>query len=60
VVDKVNAAVADVVSRPDVAKRLADLGVAVEKMSPAEFTKFVSDQVTEWAQEVKASGARLN
>jgi tripartite-type tricarboxylate transporter receptor subunit TctC len=60
VVDKVNAAVADVVSRPDVAKRLADLGVAVEKMSPAEFTKFVSDQVTEWAPEVKASGARLN
>jgi tripartite-type tricarboxylate transporter receptor subunit TctC len=60
VVDKVNAAVGDVVSRPDVAKRLADLGVAVEKMSPAEFTKFVSDQVTEWAPEVKASGARLN
>ena len=59
-VDKVNAAVGDVVSRPDVAKRLADLGVAVEKMSPAEFTKFVSDQVTEWAPEVKASGARLN
>ena len=60
VVDKVNAAVADVVSRPDVAQRLADLGVAVEKMSPAEFTKFVSDQVAEWAPEVKASGARLN
>ena len=60
VVDKVNAAVADVVSRPDVAKRLADLGVAVEKMTSAEFTKFVSDQVTEWAPEVKASGARLN
>ncbi|MCY1545723.1 hypothetical protein D9M68_816760 [compost metagenome] len=60
VVDKINAAVADVVSRPDVAKRLADLGVTPEKMSAAEFTKFVADQVSEWAPEVKASGARLN
>ena len=56
VVDKVNAAVGEVVSRPDVVKRLADLGVAVEKMSPAEFTKFVSDQVSTWAPEVKEIG----
>lgn len=60
IVDKVNTAVAEVVARPDVAKRLADLGVSTDKMSPAEFTKFVTDQVTEWAPEVKASGARLN
>lgn len=60
IVDKVNAAVAEVVARPEVAKRLADLGVSTEKMSPAEFTKFVADQVSEWAPEVKASGARLN
>lgn len=60
IVDKVNAAVAEVVARPDVARRLADLGVSTDKMSPAEFTKFVTDQVTEWAPEVKASGARLN
>lgn len=60
IVDKVNAAVTEVVARPDVAKRLADLGVSPEKMSPAEFTKFVTDQVGEWAPEVKASGARLN
>ena len=55
-----HAAVAEVVGRPDVAKRLADLGVTPEKMSQAEFSKFVADQVTEWAPEVKASGARLN
>jgi tripartite-type tricarboxylate transporter receptor subunit TctC len=60
IVDKVNAAVAEVVARPEVAKRLADLGVSTDKMSSAEFTKFVTDQVTEWAPEVKASGARLN
>ena len=60
IVDKVHAAVAEVVARPEVAKRLADLGVSTDKMSAAEFTKFVTDQVTEWAPEVKASGARLN
>jgi tripartite-type tricarboxylate transporter receptor subunit TctC len=60
VIDKVHAAVAEVVARPDVAKRLADLGVTPEKMGQAEFAKFVADQVTEWAPEVKASGARLN
>ncbi|MCY1556406.1 Tripartite tricarboxylate transporter family receptor [compost metagenome] len=60
VVDKVNAAVADVVSRPDVAKRLSDLGVESEAMTSAQFTRFVTEQVNEWAPAVKASGARLN
>ena len=60
VVDKVHKAMAEVVARPDVAKRLADLGVVPEAMTPAEFTRFVTDQVTEWAPSVKASGARLN
>jgi tripartite-type tricarboxylate transporter receptor subunit TctC len=29
-------------------------------MTPAEFTKFVTEQVSDWAPAVKASGARLN
>ncbi len=60
VVDKVNKAVAEVVARPDVARRLADLGVEPETMSAAQFTQFVTNQVAEWAPAVKASGARLN
>jgi tripartite-type tricarboxylate transporter receptor subunit TctC len=60
VVEKVHKAVAEVVARPDVAKRLADLGVEPEAMSTAQFTQFVTDQVNEWAPAVKASGARLN
>ena len=60
VVEKVHKAVAEVVARPDVAKRLADLGVESEAMSTAQFTQFVTDQVNEWAPAVKASGARLN
>lgn len=60
VVEKVHKAVVEVVARPDVAKRLADLGVEPEAMSTAKFTQFVTDQVNEWAPAVKASGARLN
>jgi tripartite-type tricarboxylate transporter receptor subunit TctC len=60
VVDKVHKAVAEVVARPDVAKRLADLGVEPEAMSTVQFTQFVTEQVNEWAPAVKASGARLN
>lgn len=60
VVDKVNKAVAEVVARPDVAKRLSDLGVESEAMTSAQFTRFVTEQVNEWAPAVKASGARLN
>ncbi|MDR7094080.1 Bug family tripartite tricarboxylate transporter substrate binding protein [Hydrogenophaga laconesensis] len=60
VVDKVNKAVAEVVARPDVARRLSDMGVESEAMSAAEFTRFVTTQVNEWAPAVKASGARLN
>lgn len=60
VVDKVNQAVNEVVSRPDFAKRLDDLGVTPEKMTPAAFTDFVTRQVSDWAPAVKASGAKLN
>ena len=60
VVDKLNKAVAEVVAQPTVIKRLAEMGVTPEKMSAAEFTQFVTDQVSVWAPAVKASGARMN
>ena len=60
VVDRLNAAMAEVLANPTMIKRLEDLGVTGRKMSPAEFTKFVQNQVTEWGPAVKASGAKLN
>lgn len=60
VVDKVHKAVAEIVARPEVVKRLEDLGVATGKMSQPEFADFVAKQVAEWGPAVKASGARLN
>jgi tripartite-type tricarboxylate transporter receptor subunit TctC len=60
VVTRLHAAMAEVLADAIVAKRLEELGVAGRKMSPAEFAAFVSNQVSEWAGPVKASGAKLN
>ena len=60
VVAKLHAAVAEVLASPIIVKRLEDLGITGRRISTAEFTKFVQDQVTEWAPAVRASGAKLN
>lgn len=60
VIDKIHRATAEVLARPDITKRLEDLGVAKQSMSSAEFTDFVARQISEWAPAVKASGAKLN
>ena len=60
VVDKVHKALNEVVARPDIVKRLDDMGIATHKLSQPEFADFVAKQVAEWGPAVKASGARLN
>src|SRR6185295_1748829 len=60
VVARLHAAVNVALANATVQKRLEDLAVYGRKMSPAEFTAFVQNQVTEWAEPVKASGAKLN
>jgi tripartite-type tricarboxylate transporter receptor subunit TctC len=60
VVDKIHAAMNEIIKRPDVVRKLDDLGISWRAMSPAEFTSFVANQVTAWAPAVKSSGAKLN
>jgi tripartite-type tricarboxylate transporter receptor subunit TctC len=47
-------------ANPTVQQRLAELGVQGRDMTPEQFTKFVADQVKDWHQPVKDSGAKLN
>ena len=47
-------------ANPTVAQRLAELGVQGSDMTPEQFTAFVANQVKEWYQPVKDSGAKLN
>ncbi len=60
VVARLHAAMGEVLADPVVIKRLEDLGVAGRKMSHAEFTAFVQNQVNDWQGPVRASGAKLN
>ena len=60
VVTRLHAAMAEVLSDPVVIKRLDDLAVAGRRMTPAEFTAFVQNQVNDWQGPVRASGAKLN
>ncbi len=60
VVQRLHAAMLEVLADAVVAKRLEDLGVAGRRMSPAEFSAFVQNQVNDWQGPVRASGAKLN
>jgi tripartite-type tricarboxylate transporter receptor subunit TctC len=60
IVDRLNTAMNEVLAMPDVQKKLEDFGVALRRMSTAEFQDFVAKQVADWAPAVKASGATLN
>ena len=60
VVERLHAAMKKALANPTVMQRLADLGVQGRDMTPQEFTAFVANQVKEWYQPVKDSGAKLN
>lgn len=60
VVERMHAAVRSSLANPTVRQRLAELGVSGRDMSPQEFSAFVANQVREWRQPVKDSGAKLN
>ena len=59
-VERLHAAMKASLANPAVRERLADLGVQGRDMTPEEFTVFVANQVKEWLQPVKDSGAKLN
>jgi tripartite-type tricarboxylate transporter receptor subunit TctC len=60
VVERLHAAVKKSLADPKIAQRMAELGVQGRDMTPEQFTRFVADQVKDWLQPVKDSGAKLN
>lgn len=57
--DKLYAALTDVLTMPNVLKKLEELGIVYSKMTQAEYASLVSGQIAEWAPIIKASGAKL-
>ena len=60
VVTRLDGAMKKALANPTVQQRLTELGVQGKEMTPPEFTAFVANQVKEWHQPVKDSGAKLN
>jgi tripartite-type tricarboxylate transporter receptor subunit TctC len=58
IVDKINTDVARVLQMPDVRERLATLGAEPMVMTPAEFRKFMREEIDASAKVVKAAGIK--
>jgi tripartite-type tricarboxylate transporter receptor subunit TctC len=58
VVSRLNAEVRRAFDLPEVRQRLRPEGIEPGKLSPAEFTAFVEQEVKRWAPVVRASGAK--
>jgi len=53
VIDKLNAAVNEVVKRPDIVKLWKDQGAVPMSMTPEEFDKYLRGDIVKWAEVVK-------
>ncbi|QPF84449.1 hypothetical protein IC762_33395 [Bradyrhizobium genosp. L] len=56
IVNRLYAECAKYLSMPETRKKLADVGVIVAPLTPAEFGTFVKSEVVRWSAEVKAAG----
>jgi tripartite-type tricarboxylate transporter receptor subunit TctC len=60
VVNRLNAEISKIAADPEVVRSWASKGATAMKMTPAEFTKFMNEDITKWAQIVKISGAKAD
>ena len=54
IVDKINHVVNGAMDLPKVKQQLAAEAVETKAMTPAEFTRFMQDQVSQWVPAIKA------
>jgi tripartite-type tricarboxylate transporter receptor subunit TctC len=58
IVDKLYAAIREIQADPKFKERLADLGVSVLAMPPAEFGKFIASETEKWGKVVRFAGLK--
>ena len=59
IVQRLDAALRELMAKPDVIKRYADLGTDIPPLGRAHLEKFYPEEIKRWAPVVKASGARV-
>lgn len=60
IIDRLNAEITKVVSRPDVKKIWNEQGAVPMTMTPAEFGKYLNGDIAKWAKIVKLAGAQAD
>jgi tripartite-type tricarboxylate transporter receptor subunit TctC len=60
IVDKLNAEIRKVVTRPDVKAQWADQGAEPMTMTPEEFDAYLRKDIQKWAEVVRVSGAKVD
>jgi tripartite-type tricarboxylate transporter receptor subunit TctC len=60
IVNRLNAEITKIVSRPDTQAEWAKQGAAAMTMSPDAFGKFLADDIVKWERIVRVSGARAD
>jgi tripartite-type tricarboxylate transporter receptor subunit TctC len=60
VVERLNAEVNKVLRSPDAVSQLTKVAVEPKTMTPAEFTKFVREEIDRWARVIKAADIRAD
>jgi tripartite-type tricarboxylate transporter receptor subunit TctC len=58
IVNRLNAEIRKIVSRPDVREEWAKQGAVGMLMSPEEFSRYIADDIVKWERVVKLSGAK--
>jgi tripartite-type tricarboxylate transporter receptor subunit TctC len=58
IVNRLNAEIRKIASDPETVQAWAKRGATAMKMTPAEFTKFMNDDIAKWSHIVKISGAK--
>ena len=59
-VARISADLADVMKAPELAQKMQDLGSQFAPDTPAEFRKFLEDEIAKWAEAIKVSGAQVD
>jgi tripartite-type tricarboxylate transporter receptor subunit TctC len=58
VIDKLNKEVNAALADPKFTARLTDIGAEPFASSPAEFAKFIADEIEKWGKVVRAAGIK--
>jgi len=60
IIDRINAVVVKGIKGPDIRQQFTRVGADVVGNSPAEFTKFLRNEVSKWSEVVRVSGAKAD